>query len=367
MKKHVVTVVGAGNGGCTIAADLSLKGHEVRLLKGPTAMYKENFELIKKQGGIYISRGSKTEFASVDLITTDFEQAMDRAEIVCVVPQTVAHESLAPRLAPLFKPGMIVLVDPGYGGSLIFSNHTSAQNVIFAEGTSLPLDCRIIEDGKVCVLYENVRNPLGFFPAKDSDRGLSILMDLYSNFTKANNVLETALHNPNLIVHTTGAIMNVARIEYSKGEFWMYKEGFTPSIWNILHRLDAEKMAILSRLGLKPIPYLDMAKFRNSEDLTVGSREVFDSYSKEGSPKGPESAKTRYITEDVPMGLGLMHSLGEKVEVKTPICDALITIASIINQTDYWQQARTLKTLGLNGLTIDKINRYLETGEKTQK
>jgi len=362
VKEHVITVVGAGNGGCAIAANLSLKGHHVRLLKTSNTMHQENFETIVKQGGIFISHGSEEEFAPLEVITRDYELAMSGSEIIYVVTQTVAHDTLAPKLAPYFKSGMIVLISPGYGGSLIFSKHTTVSDVIFSEAQSLPLDCRIYEPGKVNILYENVRNPLGFFPSEKTDYALIVLKDLFLNFVKLDNIIEAALHNPNLIVHTVGAVMNVARIEYSNGEFWMYREGFTPSIWNLLLKLDAEKMDILEKLNLKRIPYLEFIKVRNSINLDVDGMDVFRSYADEGSPKGPSNSKNRYITEDVPIGLGLMHSLGKKVGIKTPVCDSLIEISSAIHNVNYWEQIRSLDKLGVDTVTVDEFNTYLRNG-----
>jgi opine dehydrogenase len=364
MDKHSITVVGAGNSGCALAAHLKLKGHKVKLLKTTQLMHEDNFDKITQLGGVNFSKDNREQFVTLDLITRDFERALDNTDIVIIATNTLAHEGLAPKVAPYLTDNQIVLFEPGYGGSLIFAKYTRGKKLIYAEATSLPIDSRIQKPGQVSVIYENVRNPLGFFPAEDSAHGFSILRDLYSNFTKLSDVLEAALHNPNLVLHTVGAIMSIGRIEYSKGEFWMCKEAFTPSVWRILHKLDSEKMSILARFDLRPTPYLDMARFRNSEDLNKYPKEVFDSYSQEGSPKGPFDSSTRYITEDVPMGLGLMHSLAKKVGVKTPICDALIEIASAINQTDYWQQARTLEALGLEQLSLEKINRFLLTGER---
>ena len=142
----------------------------------------------------------------------------------------------------------------------------------------------------------------------------------------------------------------------------MYKEVFTPSVWRIVEKLDSEKMRILEKMGLEPLSYLDIARFRNVEDLTRDSREVFDSWRFSSSPEGPYDTSTRYLTEDVPICLGLMHSIGSKLGVKTEVCDALITLASTLNTTNYWTQARTLKTLGLEDLTWEEISAYLQTG-----
>lgn len=47
-----------------------------------------------------------------------------------------------------------------------------------------------------------------------------------------------------------------------EGEFWMYKEGFTPSVWKIVDGLDREKIALLAALGQQPMGYLTHCEWR---------------------------------------------------------------------------------------------------------
>lgn len=66
-------------------------------------------------------------------------------------------------------------------------------------------------------------------------------------------VLESALLNPNMVLHTVGSIMSIPRIEYSKGNFCMYREAYArgnDSTINLLMRLDEEKDESLKKLGL---------------------------------------------------------------------------------------------------------------------
>ena len=80
--------------------------------------------------------------------------------------------------------------------------------------------------------------------------------------------------------------MSAARIEYSKGKFWMYREAFSPSIWGIIKGLDEEKKQVIRAYdGEHDIDYLDACKWRNEEDLTVDSLEVFKNYAATGGPK----------------------------------------------------------------------------------
>ena len=236
------------------------------------------------------------------------------------------------------KDGQIVFRIPGNLGSTQFAKYTN-KDVIFVEGESTPFDARISAPGVVNILFRNARNAVAFL--RDEHR---IYLDKINELFKAHkylrtNIFESALHNPNLIVHTIGAIMSASRIETSNGEFSLYKEAFTPSIWNLIKDLDAEKMKVITACGgEQAISYIDSAKWRNEEDLSKDSLEVFKSYS-EDAPKGPFEVNSRYIYEDVPMGLCLLENLGKIKNIETPIASSLISIASSLLSVDYRSQA----------------------------
>jgi hypothetical protein len=59
----------------------------------------------------------------------------------------------------------------------------------------------------------------------------------------------------NIIVHPVGAFLNMGCIEQSKGEFWMYKEGLTPSVKKVIYAMDAERSSLFKALGYKPYTY----------------------------------------------------------------------------------------------------------------
>ena len=79
--------------------------------------------------------------------------------------------------------------------------------------------------------------------------------------------------------------------------------------------------------------------------------------------KGPDSLTNRYVTEDVPYGLVVWASMGNAVGIETPTMDALIEIGSVIIGVDCWKKGRNLEKMGIDGLRLEQIIRYLETGE----
>ena len=100
--------------------------------------------------------------------------------------------------------------------------------------------------------------------------------------------------------------------------------------------------------------------FRNTLDETRDAKEVFFWYA--GMPtraKGPTKVDSRYISEDVPQGLVLLESLGAKLNVDTPICTALINIASAALKRDLRAEGRTVERLGetiLQRIIDDKLS-----------
>jgi opine dehydrogenase len=82
------------------------------------------------------------------------------------------------------------------------------------------------------------------------------------------------------------------------------------------------------------------------------------------SSKGPFSMQDRYVTEDIPMGASLSVSLARKAGVSTPTYDAMIHLASTVNETDFFRSGRTLENLGLGTLSLKQLDAYLRTGRK---
>ncbi len=345
-----ITIVGAGNSGCAHACKLSLAGHNVRILKTSYSMHDENFDCISRKGGIHcIDNTDNTEqFVKIDTITRDPAVAFNDTDYVLVLTQSLQHKAIANLIAPYIQNIKGLLLVPGNMGSMYF-RPLIPPYVIVAEGESTIIDARIHEPGSVTILFCNVRNALSFNPATDTERGFKVFQNLMPNYTATRtNVVETAMHNPNLIVHTVGTIMSASRIEMSGGEFWMYRESFSPSVWNIIEALDAEKNAVIEAYGGKPETYLECCKWRNEESLDVDAKEVFNNYAYNGAPKGPAGLHNRYVEEDVPNGLCLLQSLAQAAGIETPVTDSLVTLASTLLGTDFKSIARSTQTLGLS-------------------
>lgn len=342
-----ISILGAGNGGTAVAAQLSLQGHEVTLIKTSHAMHNENFDyLLKNDGAVVLTeKGNKTT-AKIKHITRDLSQ-ISKSELVIIYIQTNYHEKLIKRIKPYLKDGQILLINPGYLSTAYVLKHCTDIELTICEAQSSFIDCRISEPGRIKIGFRNVRNPIGIYPSKHTEYGKEKLNQLGFPIVYLPSVIEAALHNPNLIVHTVGAIMSIPRIEKTKGDYCMYHEVFTPSVWRILEALDNEKMDVVEALGCKRISYVEACKYRNTLDDNREAKDVFFWYANMPiRAKGPAVVDSRYISEDVPQGLVLLETLGLKLKIKTPICSSLIHIASAALGRDLRSEGRTIERLG---------------------
>ncbi len=340
-----ITIIGCGNAGTTVGADLSLKGHNVTLLKTSKALHNDHFDKIYKDSVISIEENGITRFTKVN-VTTDARTALENSELVILYIQTNYHEQVIKQFADYFQDGQVVLIEPGYLSTCYFLKYVN-KDITIVEAESSPIDCRIVSPGQVRVLFKNTLNPVGVFPKHKKEYAKDCLSKLEYPFEYLDSVVEAALHNPNLIVHTVGAIFSVPRIEYVQkngGTYSMYREVFTPHIWNLVQSLDKEKMDVLEAVGCSRLPYVEACKHRNSTD-DRDATEVFFDYAYNSSPDGPCVPNSRYITEDVPEGLVMLESLGKHLHIKTPICTSLIELSSSILNLDFRFTGRSVEKL----------------------
>lgn len=342
-----IAVLGAGNGGCAVAADLSYRGHDVTLIKTSHVLHDDNYRfLIEHNNEITLDDFGGMKNARIHTVTRDLS-SLSSAEVVMICIQTNFHEALIQKIAPYITDGQILLMNPGYLSTAYVLKHCGNRQITTVEAESSFIDCRIAEPGRIKVGFRNVRNPLGVFPREKLPQAKAVLDRMGFPFTYLSSVAEAALHNPNMIVHTVGAIMSIPRIEKTNGDYCMYHEVFTPSVWKILESLDAEKMDVLEKLGFERIPYTEACKFRNSLDDKRDAKEVFFWYaSMPTRAKGPAAVDSRYISEDVPQGLVLLEALGKTLNVRTPVCSSLIELACAALGRDMRQEGRTLQRLG---------------------
>jgi len=377
MSSNKITVIGGGNGGHAMAAHKTLDGFRVCLYELP--QFAQNVRSVLETRKITVEWPTKKETVLIDQVTTDISVALKDAEIVFVVAPAFGHRAIAELCAPHITEGQIICLMPGSGGSLefarIFKEKGVNKKAVLAECCTLPYGARLAGAGHILIHTEAVVLPTGVFPSVFTKDTIAKLQEIYPAIKSAANVLEAAINNPNPIVHPVATLLSVTRMEYSKGEFYLYREAMTPAVARCFEALERERLAILDFLNLKLHHWdnLDAHGYNLGESLEECHDRILNT-SMEASfgagaieagmqMKGPANMQHRYITEDVPYGMVLLATLGRQLGIATPVTDSVIHLSGAVNRVDYWACGRGVEELGIAGLDAKKLLHFLETGD----
>jgi len=363
-EKTNYAVLGAGHGGKAMAAHLALMGFSVTLWNRTL----ENVAVIKKRGGIELEsyEGGPRGFGRLTRVTSDLHQALECAEVIMVVVPSSAHADIARAAAPHLTHGQVVVLHPGRtGGALEFAKVlrdndctadvtvSEAETLIYASRSEGPAQSRIFR------IKEAV--PVAALPATRTPRVLEALAAAYPQFIDGTSVLHTGLNNMGAIFHPALTILNAGRIESTGGDFQFYIDGATPSVARVLEVLDRERVTVAAAVGIRARTaqeWLKMAYDATGADLY----EAIHNQSGYYGINAPPTLNHRYVFEDVPMSLVPLATLGQRYGVSVQGMDAIIRLACIIHRTDYWRRGRTLDKLGIEGLSVTELERYVNEG-----
>lgn len=358
------TVIGAGHGGKAMAAHLALIGVNVTL-------YNRTFDhisIIKKRGGIELQSAEDGPHGFGKLVntTSDMGEALKKAQIIMVVVPSSAHADVARNAAKYLKNGQIIILHPGRTcGALEFSKVlrdegctadvaiAEAETFIYASRSDGPAEARIFR------IKEAV--PLAALPATRNEEVLDALKHVYPQYIDGVNVLHTGLNNMGAMFHPALTLLNSGWIEATHGDYQFYIDGVTPSVARVLEVLDRERVTVASSLGIRArtgLEWLKMAYDTSGENLHEAIHNQPGYY----GIKAPATLNHRYIFEDVPMSMVPMASIGERFGVSVRGMDSIIRLACIVHRTDYWKRGRTVDKLGIGGLSVGELTRYVNEG-----
>lgn len=367
MNVHRVAILGAGNGGCAAAADLTLKGYQTRLYsRSPVTL-----EPLRRRGGITLIEQQERRFATPHLITTDLGEAVGGADLIMITTPSPAHDFLARAVAPHLNDGQLIHLNPGHtGGSLHFSQvlRETAPGLFvrFCETVTLTYICRMTGPAEVEVYRRTSHLLCAGFPSKQSAESIAVLKSIYPVLISARNVMETGLSNINAIMHPAGMVANAGWIEKTRGNFLFYREAISPAVARVIEAVDRERLEIVQRLGLPLVSFIEIF-YRSglTSETALRSASVYRA-TQDSEPnskiKSPPRLDHRYLNEDVAYGLVPMAEFARLVGVDTPTIDALITLASQMNRVDYRREGLTLEKMGLSGINAGELPKLLQEG-----
>lgn len=362
------SIIGAGNGGQAMAAYFKMTGNEVRLYDA----FEATVDNINKKGTITLEGAVETE-QKIDLITTDLEKCVDGVDVIMVVNPAIYHRSIAEKLAPYLKEGQLIFLNPSAAfGAFAFKkaleDNGFTKNVTIAESNTLLFACRAIAPGTVHVGGKKDRLLVASFPASNINQVNKMISPTIKEIELCETVLETSFDSTNSMVHPIPTLMNASWSE-SGEKYKYYYDGIGPTIGNFIEHMDTERVEIGKALGL--VPGKDLFDIYMEYDIEYNAHgdnvaEVVSNVEAYKDIYAGNSVRTRYIYEDVPMGLVPFSAIGEllgkpvtKMKLGIKMCEEILE-----ENFSTCDNCRNLKNLGLESMNAEDIINYAKTGRK---
>jgi len=360
-EKPKVAVLGAGHGGLAMAAHVSAMGFETRIYtRNP-----ERIRALQERDGKIELTGIITGFGKV-YPTMSLKDCLDGADVVMVAVPAMGHSYYGEQCAPHLEDGQIVVLNPGRtGGALefvnILRNKGCKSDVIVCEAQTFIYVSRHTDVAQAQIFQIKNTVACAALPSYRTPEALRVINKIYPQFVPASNVLETSLDNIGAIFHPGIALLNAARIEDERSDFEFYLEGVGMITSRILEKMDHERVTIARSLGIR----VHTAREWLYLSYDSPGKTLYDAILGNAAYRGvlaPRTLYHRYLLEDIPFSLVPIEEFGKSTRVETPAISAIITLGSILLDTDFREEGRTLEKMGIQDYSIKRLRKYITTG-----
>ena len=397
LKKSPIAVLGGGAVGKACGADCVLSGNTVNIcdLEPFAATTLKHLD----KTGITLGGIQKNQYgfersgkAFFNMITTDVAECVKGCKLIIVATPSIAHDVFFEKLVPVLEDGMIIHIIPDNYGSLRLRKKMRemgcTKKVIVGGWSSAPYGARINTEGGVMdstmwLVYRAITLRGAALPMTDSETFLesSKCLGCFDSITEGNGatcgdtVMDIGFSNVNPVLHCPGTLLGVGVRENwgriyggnDKYTYSIYSHAYCKSIAEVQYAFYQEEIKLAEAMGVsvQDFPkknFMSRTSILGPEYMGDDCIVPFEDQWPTGYGTGPFDIKNRYVTEDVPVGCHIYHELGKRFGVETPVIDSMITLAGVMNQTDYYEQGMTLDDLDLGHMDKDQMLAYLNEG-----
>jgi opine dehydrogenase len=356
-----VAIIGAGNGGYSLAGDLGSRGYSVNLYEHPN--FADGFSEVRDKKEVSISGALGSHKVKLQVATTDIAEAVNGVKIVNLVVPSTAQSLFFDELVNVLTEDQTLVVWAGRFGSLEMVRKLKEKNIApkftIAEVDTLPYGARKAGPSSANIFYTSRRLYVSTIQVNKNEEICLTLNSMFSNVKPLKNVLAVAFSNPALVVYGVGALLNAARIQHTNGKFYLFAEGITESVAEVMYRAYMEMTAVAHSYGAFMPEYQrkDFDGPLSLEDVVFESPDGNEGFAK---MDGPSDIRGRYMMENIGDAIAPIAEFGDIAGVDTPLLDAITTLGSVICGTDFRTEGRNLTRLGLSGLTMQQILSIVE-------
>lgn len=318
-----MTVIGGGNIGTLLAAEMAYKGNEVTVYTSKPGQWVKEPEVLDNKGQ-FLFKGSLKN------VTDSVEEALHSAELIWIAVPAQMFSNIEQKMLPYVKEGQCIGVVPGSGGAeFAFSELINKGCVLFGF-QRVPYIARVKEYGKsVYMLGRKSELQLGSIPATKAKKLSGMAREWFDmECVSLPNYLSVTLTPSNPILHTA-RIYSMFR-DYKEGTVYsrnfLFYEEWDDASSELLIACDKELQQLCA-----VIPF-DLTEIKslcvhyesfNANTMTKKLRSIPAFFGLQSPMKQSDEGwvldfSSRYFTSDFSYGLKIIKDLAELFEQPVP-------------------------------------------------
>lgn len=360
-----VTVCGGGAAGLAIAADVALKGCQVKIFE--LSEFMGNLSSIQKTRSISLTGDTyskKTGKATFRTVTADPQEAVTDTELIMLATPAFGHEPMVEKIAPYLREGQTILVHTGYFGALrirkILEKHNLIGKVVVAENNVMPYLSKKINPDHVHIYNYKKWLTLAAWPASQTEKALQLIKKVYSQHEAGKNLLEVNLQPGNICTHSQ-IVLPKAAFFFERAQVFKFYNEVSESSAKLTEAFDDERIKLASALDCSVMREVDFLRISYGYE----GKNIYESF--KGSAHAERwsdiNGLQRVLKEDLCYFFVPAVFLADLLNINVPIMRSIVDILCVINNYDYWKNGITLEQLGMDKLKTKKeIIHYIEKG-----
>lgn len=363
-RQNRISIIGAGNTGCALAADLKHRGYEVCLYAHPEHAGRLNG--IKSRGKMNYSGIIEGE-CTLDLLTCDEAEALTFASDIILALPSYAQEEMFERLARHIGDHHKIINLNGNFSSYMLAKMAEGRSPVIVETNCAPHVSRAASNGDVEILGAKKFLPIASVGVRlNSTTKADIDAIIPGSLEWHPDIVAVSMQAYNGVLHPAPMVLNAGRIEPGLRAFRFYAEGISESVGKIIEQIDKERLTIARLYGHNHLRTTLEALQGIYDEKDLDTMTAFAKNAKvyQGIDC-PSDIKNRYLLEDVPFILVPWYQLGQRMGYEAKAIRSIIDLSSIMHGTEYLKTGRTLDKMVLPSLD-SQLKAWLPAAESIE-
>ena len=325
-----ITIVGGGNIGTALCAELAHNGHCVSLMTSKPKQFQTELSVV-------FADNDQTVSGRIHRISDLPQDVLPSAEMIIVTLPAFLMKSFADSALPHVRPGAIMIAMPGYGGVEFIFKEFVKKGVILVGFQRVPAVYRLIEAGRCSRM--SGRRPALHFAALPACKTIEVKNTLEAVFSMPciplQNYLCVTLTPSNPILHTTRlySLFGDLPADGTLAQNPLFYGEWSPSASHWLIRCDRELQQMLARipLDLHEVVSLKVHYESDTEEAMTQKLRSIRSLHDIRSPMIEDNGRyridwdSRYFQADFPFGLAIIRGIAELFDSPTEAIDVVLS------------------------------------------